>query len=175
MAALKALRPLNAYGWSKALFDIHAVREAARGMGLTGRQVLRYFATLYGIKDITGRETKASTSGGTSDGRFIATICRELVELVGVESLVAVDKRPGRLNLTASGSLGLAAAARKRLGDDRLEIVDVVEEAAVELVDRRVEGARIPNAFERAPGGGAESGGGPGLTPGRPLREGGRA
>jgi len=29
--ALAALRPLNAYGWSKALFDIFAVRQAARG------------------------------------------------------------------------------------------------------------------------------------------------
>ncbi|HEX4195918.1 MAG TPA: ADP-glyceromanno-heptose 6-epimerase [Caulobacteraceae bacterium] len=29
--SLIALRPLNAYGWSKALFDIFAVREAARG------------------------------------------------------------------------------------------------------------------------------------------------
>jgi ADP-L-glycero-D-manno-heptose 6-epimerase len=29
--SLQALRPLNAYGWSKALFDIYAVREAARG------------------------------------------------------------------------------------------------------------------------------------------------
>jgi len=28
---LKALRPLNAYGWSKALFDIFCVREAAMG------------------------------------------------------------------------------------------------------------------------------------------------
>ncbi len=31
IVSLKALRPLNAYGWSKALFDIYAVREAARG------------------------------------------------------------------------------------------------------------------------------------------------
>jgi len=30
LAALKALRPLNAYGWSKALFDIYARREADR-------------------------------------------------------------------------------------------------------------------------------------------------
>ncbi|MGA0600541.1 ADP-glyceromanno-heptose 6-epimerase [Caulobacter sp. KR2-114] len=29
-AALSALRPLNVYGWSKALFDLFAVREAAR-------------------------------------------------------------------------------------------------------------------------------------------------
>ena len=29
--ALAALRPLNAYGWSKALFDVHAVRAAQRG------------------------------------------------------------------------------------------------------------------------------------------------
>ena len=40
------------------------------------------------------------------------------------------------------GALRLAAAAGKRLGHDRLEIVDVVEVAAVELVDRRVEIAR---------------------------------
>jgi ADP-L-glycero-D-manno-heptose 6-epimerase len=30
LASLMALRPLNAYGWSKALFDIFAAREAAR-------------------------------------------------------------------------------------------------------------------------------------------------
>lgn len=31
LAHLTALRPLNVYGWSKALFDIFAAREAARG------------------------------------------------------------------------------------------------------------------------------------------------
>jgi ADP-L-glycero-D-manno-heptose 6-epimerase len=31
LSALAALRPLNAYGWSKALFDAFAAREAARG------------------------------------------------------------------------------------------------------------------------------------------------
>ncbi|HEY2481681.1 MAG TPA: ADP-glyceromanno-heptose 6-epimerase [Caulobacteraceae bacterium] len=30
LEALAALRPLNAYGWSKALFDLHARREAVR-------------------------------------------------------------------------------------------------------------------------------------------------
>jgi ADP-L-glycero-D-manno-heptose 6-epimerase len=30
-ASLAALRPLNAYGWSKALFDLHAARAAERG------------------------------------------------------------------------------------------------------------------------------------------------
>src|SRR5439155_6783301 len=39
-------------------------------------------------------------------------------------------------------SLGLAAAVGKRLDDDSLEVVDVVEITAVELVDRRVEVAR---------------------------------
>ena len=34
------------------------------------------------------------------------------------------------------GALGLGAAARERLGDDGLEVVDVVEEAAVEPCDR---------------------------------------
>jgi ADP-L-glycero-D-manno-heptose 6-epimerase len=31
VASLAALRPLNAYGWSKALFDLYAARSAARG------------------------------------------------------------------------------------------------------------------------------------------------
>ena len=33
------------------------------------------------IRDITGIETELSTSGGTSDGRFIADICPEVIEL----------------------------------------------------------------------------------------------
>jgi succinyl-diaminopimelate desuccinylase len=33
------------------------------------------------IKDVVGTETKLSTGGGTSDGRFIATVCDEVVEL----------------------------------------------------------------------------------------------
>ncbi len=32
------------------------------------------------IRDVTGIETELSTSGGTSDGRFIADICKQLVE-----------------------------------------------------------------------------------------------
>ena len=33
------------------------------------------------VKTVTGRSPELSTSGGTSDGRFIADICREVVEL----------------------------------------------------------------------------------------------
>ena len=33
------------------------------------------------VKTVTGRTPELSTSGGTSDGRFIADICREIVEL----------------------------------------------------------------------------------------------
>ena len=32
------------------------------------------------IREVTGRDTQLSTTGGTSDGRFIATICRQVVE-----------------------------------------------------------------------------------------------
>jgi succinyl-diaminopimelate desuccinylase len=32
------------------------------------------------IKEITGIETELSTSGGTSDGRFIADICPQVIE-----------------------------------------------------------------------------------------------
>jgi ADP-L-glycero-D-manno-heptose 6-epimerase len=47
LAALAALRPLNAYGWSKALFDIHAVREAARGHAPPQWAGLKFF-NVYG-------------------------------------------------------------------------------------------------------------------------------
>ena len=40
------------------------------------------------IKAITGRETKASTSGGTSDGRFIATLGTQVVELGPVNATI---------------------------------------------------------------------------------------
>lgn len=33
------------------------------------------------IRDVTGLETELSTTGGTSDGRFIATLCPEVIEL----------------------------------------------------------------------------------------------
>jgi ADP-L-glycero-D-manno-heptose 6-epimerase len=46
-AALAALRPLNAYGWSKALFDLLAVREAARGHAPPQWAGLKFF-NVYG-------------------------------------------------------------------------------------------------------------------------------
>jgi ADP-L-glycero-D-manno-heptose 6-epimerase len=47
LAALKALRPLNAYGWSKALFDIFAARDAARGHAPAQWVGLKFF-NVYG-------------------------------------------------------------------------------------------------------------------------------
>jgi succinyl-diaminopimelate desuccinylase len=50
------------------------------------------------IKHVTGRETQISTTGGTSDGRFIAQICPEVVEfgpinatIHKVDECIAVD------------------------------------------------------------------------------------
>ncbi|MDX5330109.1 MAG: ADP-glyceromanno-heptose 6-epimerase [Caulobacteraceae bacterium] len=45
--ALAALRPLNAYGWSKALFDIFAVRQAARNYAPPQWVGLKFF-NVYG-------------------------------------------------------------------------------------------------------------------------------
>ncbi|AGZ36689.1 succinyl-diaminopimelate desuccinylase [Pseudomonas sp. SWI6] len=46
------------------------------------------------IKDVTGRETQPSTSGGTSDGRFIATMGTQVVELGPVNATIhQVDER----------------------------------------------------------------------------------
>jgi len=47
LAALAALRPLNAYGWSKALFDAFAVREAVRGHAPPQWAGLKFF-NVYG-------------------------------------------------------------------------------------------------------------------------------
>lgn len=46
------------------------------------------------IKVVTGRETQASTSGGTSDGRFIATLGTQVVEVGPVNATIhQVDER----------------------------------------------------------------------------------
>ncbi|MCX2891541.1 succinyl-diaminopimelate desuccinylase [Pseudomonas sp. LB-090624] len=46
------------------------------------------------IKGVTGRETEPSTSGGTSDGRFIATMGTQVVELGPVNATIhQVDER----------------------------------------------------------------------------------
>jgi ADP-L-glycero-D-manno-heptose 6-epimerase len=47
LAALAALRPLNAYGWSKALFDVHARRQAERGRAPPQWAGLKFF-NVYG-------------------------------------------------------------------------------------------------------------------------------
>ena len=46
------------------------------------------------IKSVTGVDAEISTSGGTSDGRFIAEICRELVEFGPINaSIHKIDER----------------------------------------------------------------------------------
>ncbi|KAF1051340.1 MAG: Succinyl-diaminopimelate desuccinylase [Stenotrophomonas maltophilia] len=46
------------------------------------------------ILAITGRQTQPSTSGGTSDGRFIATLGTQVVELGPVNATIhQVDER----------------------------------------------------------------------------------
>ncbi|HYR25970.1 MAG TPA: M20/M25/M40 family metallo-hydrolase, partial [Aquabacterium sp.] len=40
------------------------------------------------IKDVTGLETELSTTGGTSDGRFIAQICPQVVEFGPVNASI---------------------------------------------------------------------------------------
>jgi ADP-L-glycero-D-manno-heptose 6-epimerase len=46
-SALAALRPLNPYGWSKAIFDLFAVRQAARGAAPPQWAGLKFF-NVYG-------------------------------------------------------------------------------------------------------------------------------
>lgn len=54
---------------------------------LTGRGDL-VAALSSAIRDIAGVETELSTTGGTSDGRFIADICREVVEFGPINATI---------------------------------------------------------------------------------------
>ena len=46
------------------------------------------------IREIAGIETQLSTSGGTSDGRFIADICPEVIELGPLNATIhKIDER----------------------------------------------------------------------------------
>jgi len=56
--ALAALRPLNVYGWSKALFDLYAVREAGRGHAPPQWVGLKFF-NVYGPNEAHKGEMKS--------------------------------------------------------------------------------------------------------------------
>ena len=46
------------------------------------------------IREVVGIETELSTSGGTSDGRFIADICPEVIELGPLNATIhKIDER----------------------------------------------------------------------------------
>ena len=67
---------------------------------LTGRGPLAAAATA-AIREICGIETELSTTGGTSDGRFIADICKQMLEIGPVnatshkiDECIAVDAFP---------------------------------------------------------------------------------
>jgi ADP-L-glycero-D-manno-heptose 6-epimerase len=70
--ALKALRPLNAYGWSKALFDIYARRSADRGVAPPQWAGLKFF-NVYGpneghkggMKSVVAQIWPTVADGGT--------------------------------------------------------------------------------------------------------------
>ena len=58
LASLARLRPLNAYGWSKALFDLHAVRSAGRGFAPPQWAGLKFF-NVYGPNEAHKGEMKS--------------------------------------------------------------------------------------------------------------------
>jgi succinyl-diaminopimelate desuccinylase len=55
------------------------------------------------IKDVTGAAPDVSTTGGTSDGRFIADICKEVVEFGPVNA--SIHKLNEHIDLAAIGQL----------------------------------------------------------------------
>ena len=79
------------------ILDRHALQyDLAWTLGakpfLTGRGAL-IEAAQTAIREEIGRDTELSTSGGTSDGRFIAEICPQLIELGPVnETIHKIDE-----------------------------------------------------------------------------------
>ena len=49
--------------------------------GIVGVHAMNKNELLVAIKEATGIETELSTSGGASDGRFIADICPQVIEI----------------------------------------------------------------------------------------------
>lgn len=75
-----------------AILDKHALRYDLRwelsGLPfLTARGAL-VEATVAAIRDVTGRDTELSTTGGTSDGRFIAPTGAQVVELGPINATI---------------------------------------------------------------------------------------
>jgi ADP-L-glycero-D-manno-heptose 6-epimerase len=58
LLVLAALRPLNAYGWSKALFDLYAARQADRGLAPPQWAGLKFF-NVYGPNEDHKGEMKS--------------------------------------------------------------------------------------------------------------------
>ena len=75
-----------------ALLDRHGLdHELVWTLGarpfLTGRGAL-IDASLLAIRSVTGHQAELSTSGGTSDGRFIAEICPQVIEIGPVNASI---------------------------------------------------------------------------------------
>ena len=76
-------------GRQAAPVGVATVHDGRRGAQRPVRSELRGAdAVSASIKAVTGRDTTASTTGGTSDGRFIATLGTQVVELGPVNATI---------------------------------------------------------------------------------------
>ena len=65
-----------------------SIEWSLSGMPFITRRGKLIDAVAQAVKKVTGQVPELSTSGGTSDGRFIATLCPELVELGPVNATI---------------------------------------------------------------------------------------
>lgn len=76
------------------------------GMPFITRRGKLIDAVAQAVKKVTGQVPELSTSGGTSDGRFIATLCPELVELGPVNATIhQIDEHIAVADLDALSSI----------------------------------------------------------------------
>lgn len=148
-AAVRAQRPLNAYGWSKQAFDLYALREAARGNAPPRWSGLRFF-NVYGPneyhkggqksvvahmypKAAAGEVTRLFkshhpdyTDGGQKRDFVYVDDCADVAEW-----LLTSDKQGGIVNVGSGRArtfLDLAHALHAALGRQaQIEFVDTPE------------------------------------------------
>jgi succinyl-diaminopimelate desuccinylase len=70
------------------------------------------------VREVTGRTPELSTTGGTSDGRFIADVCDEVVELGPVGATIhRIDERVAIADLAPLAGIYRLMLERLLLGD----------------------------------------------------------
>ena len=95
------------------------------------------------IRDVTGVEAELSTTGGTSDGRFITRICPQVVEFGPVNTSHPQAERAHRACRRGAASADLPARAREAARLKRGQARQATVDRWLREIERRFRSARL--------------------------------